>query len=81
MLGHLHDAIAAHVAHHPDATLNEMRACLAETHKVMPSMGLMFNTIARLGLTLKKRPSTQQSRRVPTSPNGVSPGGRSCSPD
>ncbi|MGA8006590.1 MAG: hypothetical protein WCA17_10855, partial [Burkholderiales bacterium] len=38
-----------------DATLNELRAWLRDRHGVAASMGLMWNTLARLGLTLKKR--------------------------
>ena len=68
ILGELHDAIALRVAQNPDATLNELRSWLHETHGVGASMGLMWNTLARLGLTLKKRPSTRPSRLVPTSP-------------
>ena len=72
MLAHLHDAIAARVRLHPDATLNKLRTWLADAHGVQPSMGLMFNTLARLGLTLKKRPFTRPSRPVPTSPKAAS---------
>jgi transposase len=56
LLGGLHEAIAAHVRRQPDATLNELRAWLRDTHGVAASMGLMWNTLARLGLTLKKDP-------------------------
>lgn len=75
MLAGLHDTIFAHVQHHQDATLDELRTWLREAHGVSVSMGLMWNTLARLGLTLKKRPYTLPSRHVPTSPkpaaNGV----------
>src|SRR6266542_3313712 len=40
---------------------------------------LMWNTLARLGLTLKKSCSGQRSRRVPISPRRVA-NGASCSP-
>jgi hypothetical protein len=49
-----HEAIRAEVARRPDATLEELRAWLLREHGVSASMGLMWNTLARLGLTLKK---------------------------
>lgn len=64
-LAGLHDAIAAQVRAKPDTTLNELRAWLRETHGVVASMGLMWNTLVRLGLTLKKRRSTLPNRHVP----------------
>jgi transposase len=48
-----HAAILSQVEAHQDATLDELRAWLKETHGVTVSMGLMWNTLARLGLTLK----------------------------
>ena len=48
-------AIAAEVARRPDVTLEELRAWLLATHQVTASLGLMHKTLARLGLTLKKR--------------------------
>jgi transposase len=78
MLTGLHAAIAAHVAEQQDATLDELRAWLLERHGVAVSMGLMWNTLARLGLTLKKSCSGQRSRRVPISPRRVA-NGASCS--
>jgi transposase len=42
------------VSQHRDATLDELRAWLREAHGVSASMGLMWNTLVRLGLTLKK---------------------------
>lgn len=77
-LAGLHDAIAAQVAAKPDVTLNELRAWLRETHGAVASLGLMWNTLARLGLTLKKRRSTPPSRRVPTSPKRAA-SGATCS--
>ena len=76
LLTHLHDAIGNQVSVHRDATLDELRAWLREVHGVSVSIGLMWNTLARLGLTLKKRPSTRLSRRVPTSPKHASAGGK-----
>lgn len=48
-----HEAIRAEVAQRPDVTLNELRAWLLATHDVAASLGLMYRTLARLGLTLK----------------------------
>jgi transposase len=79
LLAGLHDAIVAHVWRHQDATLDELRARLRDAHGVSVNMGLMWNTLARLGLTLKKRPCMPPSRRVPTSPR-LGAGGASCSP-
>ena len=67
-LAHLHSAIEAHVPQHPDATLNELRVWLRDAHGVMPSMGLMWNTLDRLGLTLKKRSCVRPSNPARRSP-------------
>ena len=79
LLAGLHDAIAHHVQAHDEATLDELRAWLREAHGVSVSMGLMWNTVARLGLTLKKRRSGRPNRRAQTSPPLATPGGP-CSP-
>ena len=79
VLGRLHDAIETRVRIDPDATLNELRAWLRDVHGVSVSMGLMWNTLARLGLTLKKRPFTLRNRLAPTLPR-PEPDGGSCSP-
>jgi transposase len=50
-----HEAIRAEVVLRPDVTLEEVRAWLLETHGVVASLGLMHNTLIRLGLTLKKK--------------------------
>jgi transposase len=68
LLASRHEAIEDHVRRHPDATLEELRAWLHEAQGVAASMGLMWNTLARLGLTLKKRPFTPPSRPAPMSP-------------
>ena len=78
-LDELHDAIAAQIRTHDDATLDELRAWLHETHGVAASIGLMWNTVARLGLTLKKSRSGRRNRHVRTSLPHEPPGGR-CSP-
>ena len=69
-----HHAIRAEVVRRPDVTLEEVRAWLLETHGVAASLGLMHNTLIRLGLTLKKSPGGQKSRIGPTSPSSVTPG-------
>ena len=78
LLAGLHDAIAIHVRAHDEATLDELRTWLREAHGVSVSMGLMWNTLARLGLTLKKSRSGQPSRRVRMSLPPAKPGA-SCS--
>ena len=70
-----HAAIAAEVARRPDVTLEELRAWLLATHGVAASVGLMHNTLVRLGLTHKKRADGRKSRSGRTSPNNVSDGG------
>ena len=79
LLAGLHDAIAEYVGVHDEATLDELRAWLCEAHGVSVSMGLMWNTLARLGLTLKERRSVRPNRRVQTLPPLVTPG-EPCSP-
>jgi transposase len=63
----LHKEIAAEVAAHPDATIDELRQWLASTHTSVASKGLMFKTLAQLGLTHKKSPSMPPSKRARTS--------------
>jgi transposase len=69
-----HEAIRVEVERRPDVTLEELRRWLVETHGVEASLGLMHNTLIRLGLSLKKRPDGQRSRIGPTSPSGAPPG-------
>lgn len=56
--------IQAQVAAQPDATIEELRAWLRQVHKVSASTGLVWKTLAALGLTVKKRSCTRRSRRV-----------------
>lgn len=68
-------AIQQQVAARPDATIEELRRWLWETHEVSASPTLLWETQADLQLTLKKRPCTPRSRIVRTwpkpAPNGV----------
>jgi transposase len=54
-LADLHGTIEAQVSMRADATIAELRAWLANTHKVSASTGLMWKTLAALKLTLKKK--------------------------
>ena len=54
-LAALHGAIQAEVARVPDATIADLRRWLADSHAVRASEGLMHKTLARLGLTRKKK--------------------------
>jgi transposase len=81
-----HAAIQGEVQRRPDVTLEEVRGWLLETHGVAASLGLMHDTLIRLGLTLKKvragshagpwvpRSPTRESRIGPPSPSSVTPG-------
>jgi transposase len=75
-LAALHQAIATYAALHTDATIEEFRAWLLTEHGTYASAGLMWNTLDRLGLTLKKRPSVPPSRSVPMLPKRAASGGR-----
>ena len=69
-----HEAIRAEVARRPDATLEEPRAWLLAEHQARASLGLMWNTLARLGLTLKKSRGGRRSRTGRTSRRSDRPG-------
>jgi hypothetical protein len=58
----------------PDVTLEELRAWLLAAHGVTASVGLMHNTLLRLGLTRKKSPGGHKSRTGPMSPRNAMPG-------
>jgi transposase len=73
-LAALHEAIAAYAGRRTDATIAEFRTWLLEEHGTYVSMGLMWNTLDRLGLTFKKRPSARPSRSVPILPKRAEPG-------
>lgn len=67
-LAALHASIAEYARAHADTTIEEFRAWLHAEHGVYASMGLMWQTLDRLGLTLKKRRSGRQSRIEPILP-------------
>jgi transposase len=75
-----HAAINAHVRQHPDATLAELCAWVLTELGVRASIGTMWNTLRRIGLTLKKSASKRPSGRAPTSPKRVA-SGASCRPN
>jgi len=58
-----HAAILAEVERRPDVTLDELRAWLLETHGIEASLGLMHNTLIRLGLTLKESGRAEEQDR------------------
>ena len=63
-----HNAIAVYVRAHQDATLTELRAWLLTERGVSASIGTIWNTLRRLGLTLKKSAWKPLSGRAPTLP-------------
>jgi transposase len=76
-LADLHDAIQAHVAAHPDATIAEIKTWLLATHAVSISISVLGETLTALKLTYKKSRSEPQSRIVPMSPRRAPSGVRS----
>jgi transposase len=64
----LYDVIREQVTAQPDATIAELRAWLLATHGVSASDGLMCQTLAVLGLTLKKSHCGRRNRTARTSP-------------
>ncbi len=68
------DAIRRRVREQSDGTLEDLRAWLARSVGVSVSVGTMWNTVRRLGLTLKKRPSRRANERARTSPQRASSG-------
>lgn len=72
-----HRVIEERVAQYPDATLAELRAWLLEQHGVAVSQGAMWNTLQRLGLTLKKSRSMRANSSDRTSPLSGSSGSSS----
>jgi transposase len=72
----LYPVIRAKVAARPDATIAELRTWLCTEHKVSVSNGLMWATLRRLDLRLKKSRSGPQNRTVRTSPRRERNGAR-----
>lgn len=79
LLVQLHDVITSEMTRRPETTIAELRDWLRRMHGVSASMGTVWTTLRRLGLTLKKSRSGQASRREPTLPRPAAPGAR-CSP-
>jgi putative transposase len=71
-----HTVIRQQVAAKPDATLAELRTWLLETHQVSVSVTLLWETLAELRLTLKKRPCTPRNKTARTSPRPALPGAK-----
>lgn len=70
-----HEAIIRdYVLARPDSTLAELCAWLREKHKREASVALMAKTMAKLGLTLKKRRCMRPNRNGRTSPKSAQPG-------
>ena len=78
-IGEHHDALAAHVREHQDATLAELCAWIAAEFGVSVSLGTMWTTLRRLGLTLKKSAWKRANEPAPISPRHVV-SGASCKP-
>lgn len=62
----LYPQIRAFIDADNSARLVDTREWLAREHGVRVSMTTVWKTLARLGLTLKKRSSTPPSKRAPT---------------
>ena len=73
-LAPLADTLRARVAAGADATLAELRAWALAEHGVRVSQPVMWKTLARLGLTLKKNGCARPSRTAPTWPKRAAPG-------
>lgn len=70
------DAIRQRVRERADGTLEDLRAWLARSVGISVSTGTMWNTVRRLGLTLKKRPSRRANGRATISPRRAGSGPR-----
>ena len=69
-----YEVLRARVAEQADATIAELRAWIKQEHGVSVSHPVMWETLGRLGLTLKKSASVRPSRTVRTSPRHAPPG-------
>lgn len=74
-----YEALRARVAKQADATIGALRAWLLREHGVSVSHAVMWETLARLGLTLKKSASARPSRTVPISQRRAATGPH-CNP-
>ncbi len=74
LLSGLEDAIAAEVQKNASITLADLRAWLASTRGLTVSNGTMWNTVRRIGLTLKKSRSVPPNRRAAMSQQPAKPG-------
>ena len=63
-----YDVLRGRVAEQADATIAELRAWMAQRHGVAVSHPVMWQTLGRLGLTLKKTTSARPNRTGRTSP-------------
>ncbi len=68
------DAILAHVARRPDATMAELRDWLVTEHGVRVCLATIWKTLGRFGLTFKKNRFGRPGRIGPTSPRHATPG-------
>ena len=75
-LAPFYPAIRAYVAERADTTIEALRAWLLAAHQVSASVGLIWHTLKRLGLTLKKSRSGRVSRIGRTSSQLVWNGAR-----
>jgi transposase len=71
--------LRARVAEQADATIAELRAWMAQEHGVAVSHPVMWETLRRLDLTLKKSGCVRPSRIGRTLPRHARPGA-SCNP-
>ncbi|WP_420393560.1 hypothetical protein [Acuticoccus sp.] len=63
--------VEAFMSARPDATLADLRRHLLEVHGISVSLGAAWRTVRRLGLTLKKSPTSGRAgpfRRRPPAP-------------
>lgn len=71
--GHV-EALAAHIAAHPDATLSELVDWSARERGVTVCVATMWAAVQALGLTLKKSHAMPRSRSGRTLPPPARPG-------
>lgn len=69
-------ALEKQVEVHPDATRAELQNWLLATHTVSASTTLIWETLANLKLTLKKRPCTPRSKASHTLPKHAANGAK-----